>query len=127
MGANRVQGDTMARVLVLDDDLAIAINVAKLVEYYKHEAIMETNSIEAVAKWAREGLACAIIDHNMPFMDGVDVLTVFADSSPQTRRIMLTASPTQKEVQDALRAGVIQRVMSKPAMLHDMELVLAWL
>jgi len=117
----------MARVLVLDDDLAIAINVAKLVEFYKHEAVMETNSIDAVAKWTKENLACIIVDHNMPFMDGVDVLTIFADSSPQTRRIMLTASPLQKEVQDALREGIVQKVMSKPAMLHDMEIVLAWL
>lgn len=117
----------MARVLVLDDDLAIAINVAKLVEFYRHEPLIETNSVDAAAKWARAELACAIVDHNMPYMDGIDVLTVFADSSPQTRRIMLTASPLQKEVQEAFRAGIVQKLLSKPAMMHDIELALAWL
>lgn len=118
----------MSSVLVVDDDMVIAQMVARVVEFNGHTPIIETSSFEAAAKYSKDrSLGCAIVDYMMPNLDGVELLAVLMEASPKTRRILLTASPKEPAVQDALREGIVHKVVAKPPTLHDLELVLAWL
>ena len=117
----------MALVLCLDDDLVIAQMTARAVKFLGHQAIIETDSIQAVTRHVHTGLGAAVVDFNMPHLDGIEVLAAFQQSSPKTRRILLTASPSQIEVTHAVNEGIIQKVLSKPVTLNDFELALAWL
>lgn len=119
----------MALVLVVDDDVAIAQMVARVVEFYGHEPAVETNSLDAAQRCAQWGsdLGAAIVDYMMPGLDGVELLVVVQQTVPSARRILLTASPKEPAVQTAWKEGVIHKVVGKPPTLHDLEVVLAWL
>lgn len=102
--------------------------VARVAEVLGHTPIIETNSILAVTKHVHGGkINVAIVDYKMPFVDGIEVLSAFEQSSPGTRRVLLTASPEEQEVQAALAMGIAQMVLKKPATLNDFEPVFLWL
>lgn len=117
----------VARVLVLDDDVEIARMVARVVELLGHTPLVETSSVEAVIKHGRTGLDAAIVDLMMPRLDGLEVLAQLQESQPATRRILLTAAPTERSVRDALTSGLVQLLVAKPPTLSDLQLALAWL
>ena len=117
----------VARVLVLDDDVEIARMVARVVELLGHTPHVETSSVEAVIKHGRTGLDAAIVDLMMPRLDGLEVLAQLQESQPATRRILLTAAPTERSVRDALTSGLVQLLVAKPPTLSDLQLALAWL
>lgn len=101
--------------------------VARVVELLKHTPLVETSSVEAVIKYGRLGLDAAIVDLMMPRLDGLEVLAQLQESQPATRRILLTAAPTERSVREALTSGVVQLLVSKPPTLSDLQLALAWL
>lgn len=117
----------MATVLCLDDDMVIAQMVGRMATLLGHTAFVETSSIEAVTKYARAQIGVAIIDYMLPKLDGIEVLAAFMESSPKTRRILLTAAPSEQAVSEAVSAGIVQLVIAKPPTLTDLEYVLAWL
>lgn len=118
----------MALVLVIEDDERIARMLGRVAEMYGHEVIVETHALEALAKHLSNTEVRAVMsDFMMPHMSGVEVLTVFQDSRPDVRRILVTAAPRDWEVMEAQLSGLAQVVISKPPMLADFELALAWL
>lgn len=118
---------TSRRVLCLDDDVVIAQLVANVVRYCGHEAVLETDSMEAVLKWSHAGFGAAVVDLMMPRLTGIEVLSAFMENSPHCRRILFTAAPHEAEVEEALREGIVQRVIVKPMQLHEMQSALDWL
>lgn len=118
---------SMARVLVLDDDVEIARMVARVVELLKHTPLVETSSVDAIIKHGRKGLDAAIVDLMMPRVDGLEVLAVLQENQPNTRRVLLTAAPTERAVRDAVNSGLVQQLVAKPPTLSDLQLALAWL
>lgn len=119
---------TGRNVLVVDDDMTIAQMVARIVEFNGHTPVIETDSLKAATLYNSNGaLGAAIVDLMMPGLNGIELLAVLMQQSPQTRRILLTASPKEPEILEALKEGIIHKVVSKPPTLHDLELVLAWL
>lgn len=117
----------MKKVLCLDDDRTIAEMVARVVRFCGHEPVVETNSVDALVRWSRGGLAAAIVDYLMPGVDGVEVLASLQEHTPSCRRILLTAAPKESAVLDALSSGIIQRVIAKPPLLDDLSGALDWL
>lgn len=117
----------MANVLVVDDDVMITRMVARVVEFNGHTPVIETDSFQAAQKCANQPWAAAVVDYMMPNIDGVELLAILMENCPKSRRILLTASPKEPAVQQALVEGIIHRVLSKPFQLDDFELALAWL
>ena len=123
----------MKKVLCVDDDESVALMVADYVKFFSFQMgwdltpITETSSMVAVSLVRDSEIVCIICDYNMPHLDGVDVLTVWQDSRPQVRRLLITASPNQSEVLEAKRSNLVEMVLSKPVNQADMKLALAWL
>lgn len=117
----------MITVLCLDDDELIARMCARMSTVLGHKAFVETNSLQAITKHMHASLSVAIVDFKMPHLDGIDVLAAFQQSSPRTRRVLLTASPEEAEVTEAVRIGIVQKVLKKPVTFHEYESVFAWL
>lgn len=118
---------TRPLVLCVDDDLSVARMVADVVEFNGCEPVIETDSVAAVVQHVRRGYAAAIVDLLMPRVNGIDLLTAFMQSSPKTRRVLLTAAPYEPEVTEARRAGVVQLLLVKPPTIGDLRLAVAWL
>lgn len=118
----------MALVLCLDDDATVARMVADVVKYCKHEAVVETSSIDAVARWVKDPRVKAVItDFLMPKLDGIELLTCFKDSRQDVRRVLITAAPEMSVVRRAEADGTCQMVICKPPTISDIQLALAWL
>lgn len=118
----------MALVICLDDDETVARLVADVVRFCKHEAVIETSSIEAISRHLRDARVKAVLtDYMMPKMDGIEFLEVWRDSRPDVRRMLLTAAPNESAVRKAEKEGVVQMVIAKPPSIGDIKLSLAWL
>lgn len=116
----------MASVLVVDDDVAIAQMVARVVQFLGHQPVICTDTFDAILHH-RRGHGAAVVDYLMPRFDGLELLAAIQEVEPSCRRILLTAAPEEKAVRDAAASGLVQRVLSKPPSLFDMEQALAWL
>ena len=115
------------RVLCLDDDSVIARMVADVVRYCGHEPVVELDSMTAIVKYARSDISVAIVDLMMPKVDGIEVLAAFMEGTPKCRRVLLTASPDEQSVREALQMGIVQLLIAKPPMLNDLRAALLWL
>ncbi len=116
----------MATVLVVDDDLAIAQMVGRVVEFLGHTPVVCTDAFDVIMNH-RRGHAAAVVDYLMPRFDGLELLASIQEVNPSCRRVMLTAAPDEKLVQDAVKSGLVQRLVSKPPSLFDLESALSWL
>lgn len=117
----------MARVLVVDDDIAIARMVADIVEFLHHEPVIEVDSVSAVIKHVRGDFGAVVSDLLMPRVSGIDLLTAFQQSNPTVRRILLTAAPGEREIREAQADGIVELLIAKPPQINDLRVALAWL
>ena len=114
-------------MLCLDDDLVIARMVGDVVRFCGHEPIVEQDSVQALVKYLRADLGAVIADYMMPTIDGLELLASFEESSPNTRRVLLTAAPNEKSVLEAVQSGVVQMLIAKPPSINDIRTALAWM
>lgn len=117
----------MALVLVVDDDESVARLVADVVAFCKHTPLVVDDPFRAAAELRAQKIAALLTDYMMPKLNGIELMLIAQDSSPQTRRVLITAAPTEVEVREALRSGVAQMVIAKPPNIGDIKLALAWL
>ncbi|KAA0152069.1 hypothetical protein FNF29_04183 [Cafeteria roenbergensis] len=109
-------------VLVVDDNAAIQRALVRVLARQGHKAVAAENgeaALEAMeaAKAAGTGFMGAIVDRDMPVMDGVELLRRLRDMGapgpPALPAVMLTGSVTASTKRDALSAGALD-VVSKP-------------
>jgi DNA-binding NarL/FixJ family response regulator len=95
------------RVLVVDDHPVVRQGlVAVLEDEPDFEVVGSAGSAEeALALAERLRPDVALLDLELPAMDGVEALSLFAAASPDTRVIVFTAYDTDERVFGAVRAG----------------------
>jgi DNA-binding NtrC family response regulator len=118
---------TVATVLVVDDDESVARLVAKIVEFCRHYPIVEDDPFEAAQILRAHKIGAVLTDYMMPKLDGLELLTIAQESSPQTRRVLITAAPNEEAVKAAAKSGLVQMVIAKPPGIAEVEQALAWL
>lgn len=108
------------KILCVDDD-------PNILEGYKRalrkdfEIHTAEGGIEAIAMIERDGpFAVVVSDMRMPVMDGVGLLRLVREKSPDTVRMMLTGNADQKTAVDAVNEGSIFRFMTKPCPPEDL-------
>jgi DNA-binding NtrC family response regulator len=117
----------MALVLVVDDDESVARLVADVVAFCKHTPLMLTDPFLAAAAMREQTVGALLTDYMMPKLNGIELLYLAQDTSPSTRRVLITAAPNEVEVREALRAGLAQMVIAKPPAIADIREALSWL
>lgn len=117
----------MAKVLCIDDDRSIAQMTADIVEFHGHDPIVVTRSMDVVTFFPDLAVKAIFADYMMPLLDGLELLAMVQERRPDIRRILLTAAPEEQAVKEALAAGLIQLLYSKPPSIADVKLALAWL
>lgn len=95
------------RVLITDDDPIIQESFAKLLDNQDGIAVVATasNGAEALTKMTRS-IDVALIDVDMPILDGIEAAKLIRKSYPQTAIIMLTAFEHEDSLAQSLAAGV---------------------
>jgi DNA-binding response OmpR family regulator len=105
----RIRGTSPRRVLIVDDEPAIA---ALLQESVGPDYLVEiaSNGKDALAATRRMRPDVVLLDVNMPGMSGVDVLQRIRTMDSSIPVIMVTASSDNQAVADALRLGAFSYV-----------------
>jgi DNA-binding NtrC family response regulator len=97
----------MARLLVVDDEMAARTTLALLLRKRGHH-VAEADGVSAAAKrFAEEVFDLVVTDLRMPDGDGLDVLRAAKAHGSATEVILLTAYAEWKSAKEAIRLGAL--------------------
>jgi DNA-binding response OmpR family regulator len=96
-----------ARILIIDDEPAIAENLAALLAAKGHKAATCLDGAEGVARARKETFDLLLLDVMLPRMSGFDVCKLLR-ADPKTMKlkiVMVTGLGRMGDVEEAFRAG----------------------
>jgi two-component system OmpR family response regulator len=105
-------------ILVVDDEENILSLMAETLRLVGFEALTSSRGADALAKIRSEQIDLALLDINMPVMDGYEVMERMRQIKPQLPVIMLSARQEKQEVIAGLRKGADDYV-SKPFSVEE--------
>jgi CheY-like chemotaxis protein/two-component sensor histidine kinase len=102
-----------ARVLVVEDDATVAEVVVGLLEAQGYRPVHAPQALAALAELARADYALALVDLDLPGMDGFDLARILRVQAPDTVLLALTARADAQAEPEAIAAGM-QGFLRKP-------------
>ena len=111
---------TRANVVIADDDPAVLILVRTALENFGMTCIPASDGSNALAKIRQHRPQAAVLDVNMPGMDGYEVLSAIRQEEIPSRVLLLTARQQESDVLRGFTLGADDYVV-KP--FSPMELV----
>ncbi|MBN2800110.1 MAG: EAL domain-containing response regulator [Deltaproteobacteria bacterium] len=102
------------RVLVVDDDAILRRTVERILVRSGYEIIVAKDVSEAVRHASNVPIQAALVDYNLGFETGLQVLSRLRDLQPACLRILMTGSKDFPMVVEAVNRGEVLRVLSKP-------------
>jgi response regulator RpfG family c-di-GMP phosphodiesterase len=109
------------RVLIVDDDELILKALSRILESAGFDPRCYLHPDEALAAIDRDGPVVVISDYMMPAMDGITFLKHARARCPGAVRILCTAAEDFRVALQAVNAGEVFRIISKP--WHQQELL----
>ena len=107
------------RVVLADDHVVVRQGLKWLLEREGFAVVGEaSNGVEAVRLTRHFRPEVAILDFDMPLMNGIDAVTEIVRHSPRTRTILLTADTGHQHLAEALRAGSRGFVLKNHGVAH---------
>lgn len=117
-------GDHAWRVLYVDDEsinLRLMRDMFRVVFGREGQVVTVESGEDALVALERGRFDVVVTDQRMPTMPGTVLLARARERWPEMGRIILTGYPTDWEVQEALRAGLVHQVVPKPWRPADLE------
>jgi len=97
----------MARILVLDDVLDAGVLIQRILQRKGHVVHVFHDEDEALRFTEKNPVDLAILDMNLPKMDGLDVLCEMQKALPRLPAIMLTGLPDAAMAKQAFAHGAV--------------------
>jgi DNA-binding NarL/FixJ family response regulator len=111
------------RVVIADDHRVVRVGLEQLLATFDDVGIVgvATNGEEAVARCAAEHPDVALIDIEMPGMDGVEATRRIRSVSPGTSVVAFTSFSDRERIVGVLDAGAVGYLLkdAEPMELHD--------
>jgi DNA-binding NtrC family response regulator len=111
------------RVLVLDDESIVCERLRPALEKSGFEVEVRTDSQEAMDLLRDSRFDFLITDLKMPGPDGMDILALVREKSPQTRCIVITGFATVATAKEALGLGAVDFIAKPFRMRQLLDLV----
>jgi two-component system NtrC family sensor kinase len=73
-----------------------------------------SNGLEGIAAMEKQPADVVLTDHSMPGMTGVEFLRQVKERWPSTQRVMLTGGDDPFTIMEAVNAGEVYRIVTKP-------------
>lgn len=96
---------TSETILVIDDELDMLENCARLLSPLGYQVLTEADSTNALAIFERERPDLVLTDLRMPGLDGLGVLRAIRASDPSSTVILITAFATIETAVEAVKEG----------------------
>jgi len=100
-------------VLVIDDNAALAENIAEILEDLGVEVRLAMNAKQALACFDERRWSLVVTDVRMPGMDGLELLSLLKERSPSTPVLVMTSYADRDTLARAQHSGALS-VVSKP-------------
>jgi DNA-binding NtrC family response regulator len=108
-------------ILVVDDDTIVRESICELLETTGHRVFGAGSAGAAMNTLAREHVALAISDINMPQSDGFELLSTIRQRYPHVVTLLITGYGTIESAVDAIKLGAFD-YLTKPVLDDDLEL-----
>ncbi len=108
---------TVARILVVDDDVAVQVTIRLLLERAGHSVVTASDGRNGLALCESENFDLLFLDIYMPGMDGFETMRMVRQQRPQLPIIVISGRPLTSESPDfltmATRLGAVSS-LQKP-------------
>lgn len=101
-----------ARILIVDDNVDLAENVAELLIEEGYQATSSISPEDAIEKAAIDRYDCIVLDVRMPGMDGIDLRKELVRTQPSACFVFMTAYACDERLELAKRSSL--GVLPKP-------------
>jgi two-component system, OmpR family, response regulator MprA len=113
---------TRAGILLVDDDPAVRVSLSRALESENYRVRTAGDRVEALANLNQGGVDVALLDVNLPLMEGWEVLHQMTSNFPLLPVIVITARPSQMdEAAAAGAAAILEKPLALPALLELIE------
>src|SRR6266545_176116 len=111
-----------ARILVVDDEKSMRDLLSITLEKEGYDVLTAAGGEPAIEALHRESVDAVITDLRMPKVDGLQVLRVAKEISPDTTVIMITAVASTESAVEAMKLGAYDYI-TKPFKLDEVNLI----
>jgi two-component system response regulator MprA len=111
--------DTLARVLVVDDDKAVRDSLRRSLEFNGYEVALASDGAEALASIASRTPDALVIDVMMPRLDGIETTRALRTAGNDLPILVLTARDSVGDRVEGLDAGA-DDYLTKPFALEEL-------
>jgi CheY-like chemotaxis protein len=109
----------LLRILVVDDEQAIAESVARLLEAQGHLVVAATDGTTALRRYCEQPFELVISDIVMPGMDGAEFFQRLRAIDPDARVLIMTGHVAPDQIDQLLRDGALG-VVNKPFVVEEL-------
>jgi PAS domain S-box-containing protein len=106
-------------VLVVDDDAALAENVAEILTMLEVDVVVASTGQEALEAAASRSMDLALVDVRLPDGPGTALIARLREASPLTEVVLITGDATVESAIDAVRGGAYAYLL-KPVSPQDL-------
>lgn len=106
----------MMRVLIVDDNLGLAENIAEILQFDGHSTEVAGSAEEAMPKVAQLSPDLVITDYRLPGMNGAEFLRRFRGDARHPRAVVISAYTDEGTINEAKDAGAM--FIAKPVDFH---------
>ncbi|WP_309681013.1 sigma-54 dependent transcriptional regulator [Polaromonas sp.] len=112
----------MANILVIEDEVTLAKNIARYFEKLNHTVAIVHDGPAGVEAAKRTMPEVAIVDYQLPGLDGIEVIRALHANDDQVRIVMVTGHASVPMAIDAMKAGSFD-LLTKPVALASLRSV----
>ncbi len=105
---------THSKILLVDDEPRVLSSLQGMLRLDNHELLVASDGPAALEVLSTSDVAVIVCDHNMPGINGAEVLARSAKLRPDAVRIMLTANADLETARASIHEGRISYFLIKP-------------
>ena len=113
----------MNKILVVDDEESMRTMLSIMLKKEGHDVLTAANGAMAVEAIQNEIFDLIITDVKMPAIDGISLLRIVKEISPETIVVMITAFATAETAVEAMKLGAYDYIF-KPFKIEEIKLVI---
>ena len=112
--------DETLDILFVDDDADFAAGCMRWFQRNGHQVTHTISGQDGIARCEKRDFDIAVLDWNLPGLNGLELIQRMRDANPETEVIVLTGEGTIEKAVESMRRGVFD-FLSKPFPMDELE------